>query len=180
MLTPTARAGFCGLLLLALAGCGFQPLYGQRGVTGGSMQDELAAIRIAPIADRSGQLLYNELRDRLNPYGKPGEPRYLLDVSLAERSSELAFRGDETATRANLRLTANYTLRRSVSEGGTAETEVIAKGQTRTTTAYDILESQYATIVSIEDARARAIRVLSDDLQARLAVALSQVAAGAP
>lgn len=180
MQMPTRRIWVLSLMLLSLAGCGFQPLYGQRSAAaGGSVQDELASIRILPIADRSGQLLYNELRDRLNPAGKPADPQYLLSITLAEQREELAFRGDETATRANLQLSARYTLRRAAPDADSAET-VLATGQVRTTTAYDILESQYATIVSIEDARARAINVLSDDLQARLAVALSQVAAGAP
>lgn len=176
MLMPIRRFWVFGLLLLGLAACGFQPLYGQRGVTGGSTQDELAAIRIVPIADRTGQLLYNDLRDRLNPHGRPGDPRYLLHIVLTEQIEELAFRGDETATRANLRLIANYVLRRATAEEEEAAAAVVADGEARTTTAYDILESQYATIVSIEDARARAVQVLADDLQARLAVALSQVA----
>jgi LPS-assembly lipoprotein len=168
------------VLLVGLAACGFQPLYGQRGATGGSMPDELAAIRVVPIADRTGQLLYNNLRDRLNPHGKPVDPRYLLDIALREEREELALRGDETATRANLRLMADYVLRRAVSEGEPGKDDIVTKGQSRITTSYDILDSQYATIISIEDARARATRVLSDDIQARLAVALSESMARVP
>lgn len=182
------------LLPLALAGCGFQPLYGQRGVTGGSVSNEFAYVRITPIAERTGQLLYNELRDRLNPRGRPASPRYVLTITLVERNENLAFRGDETATRANLYLTATYELRRTVSQrsagadGATEATgdsdtadavdpDLITSGQARITTSYDILESQYATLVSIDDARARSVRSLSDDIQIRLATALS--AAGA-
>lgn len=168
------------VLLLTLAACGFQPLYGQRGATGGSMADELAAVRIVPIADRTGQLLYNHLRDRLNPKGKPVDPRYVLNISLTEEHKELAFRGDETATRANLKLVANYVLRRAVSDGESGEDAIVTRGTARITTSYDILDSQYATIISIEDARSRATRVLSDDIQARLAVALSERTASAP
>lgn len=160
-------------LASALAACGFQPLYGERGVTGGSAAQELAAIRILPIANRTGQMLYNELRDRLNPRGKPAQPRYDLAINLTEEIDEFAFRGDETATRANLTITADYVLKRSVAESSSGNTETVARGQARITTAYDILESQFATIISIDDARARSVRALSDDLQARLAVALS-------
>ncbi len=160
-------------------GCGFEPLYGRRSGSG-SASDQLAAIRIAPIADRTGQLLYNELRDRLNPRGKPGAPLYVLMVTLIETREELAFRGDETATRANLQLRANYVLQRAVSQGDGGETVVLTKGESRITTSYDILESQYATLASIDDARARAVQVLGDDIQARLAVALSRPTAAAP
>lgn len=166
-----------GGLAAALAGCGFEPLYGQRGATGGSAAEELAAIRILPIANRTGQMLYNELRDRLNPRGKPAQPRYELAISLTEEVDEFAFRGDETATRANLTLTADYVLQRSVAESPSGKAEPVARGRARITTAYDILESQFATIISIDDARARSVRALSDDLQARLAVALSPATA---
>jgi hypothetical protein len=109
----------------------------------------------------------------LNPRGKPAQPRYELAISLTEEVNEFAFRGDETATRANLTITADYVLKRSVAESSSGNTETVARGQARITTAYDILESQFATIISIDDARARSVRALSDDLQARLAVALS-------
>lgn len=168
------------VLLLGLGACGFQPLYGQQGVTGGSIPDELASIRIVPIADRTGQLLYNHLRDRLNPQGKPADPRYILDITLREEREELAFRGDETATRSNLRLTANYVLRSAMPEGEGGADDIVTSGSARITASYDLLDSQYATIISIEDARARATRVLSDDIQHRLAVALSEFTASAP
>lgn len=171
------------LLLVALAGlagCGFQPLYGERGISGGSTADELAAIQIRPIADRTGQMLYNELRDRLNPRGKPAQPRYTLSVVVTETVSELAFRGDETATRANLTLLANYVLHRSVSASGSAADEVVTHGEARIVTGYDILESQFATVISVDDARARSVKALSEDIQARLAVALSSATAAVP
>ena len=55
----------------ALSGCGFQPVYmptasGNAGVA----QRELAAIQVALIPDRPGQLLRQALQDRL----ETGEP----------------------------------------------------------------------------------------------------------
>lgn len=175
----TRRQWLSGVLLLSLAGCGFQPLYGERGISGGSTADELAAIQIRPIANRTGQMLYNELRDRLNPRGKPSHPRYTLSVVVSETVSELAFRGDETATRANLTLLANYVLHRSVAESGSGNDEVVSQGKARIVTGYDILESQFATVISADDARARSVKALSEDIQARLAVALSTATASA-
>src|SRR3990170_4951749 len=95
--------------LLIVSACGFRPLYGG-GEGAGAVRTELAAIRIRPIADRTGQLLYNELRDRLNPGGQPADPRYVLTVELQGASEAVALRGDETPTRTNLTLTASYTL----------------------------------------------------------------------
>ena len=42
-------------LLLALAGCGYKPLYGEQGTNNASVVEELAMIRIEAIPDRIGQ-----------------------------------------------------------------------------------------------------------------------------
>ena len=159
-----------GLLLLVplLAACGFQPLYAERGGT--SASDQLAAVRIEPLPDRSGQVLYNALRDGLNPLGRPASPDYLLRVQLQESSEELAFRTDETATRVNLTLTAAFSLIPAAGK------EPVFQGVSRTTTAYNVLASPYATLISSEDARARALGDIAREIRSRLAIFLSRQA----
>ena len=151
---------------LVLAGCGYRPLYGQHGADNASVVDELAMIRIEAIADRTGQQMYNMLRERLNPYGKPEQPKYALSVALTETRENLFLEKDETATRANLTLKASFILRRL--DYGT----VITTGSSRSVSIYDILSSQFASVVSQEDARERGTRALSDDIRTRLALAL--------
>src|SRR5262245_49402699 len=93
---------------LLLAACGFHPLYGPASEStpaAPTIQSQLEAIKVIPSADRIGQLLFNNLRDKLNPRGTPAEPRYVLTVSLAESEQELLLRQDETATRINLTVT---------------------------------------------------------------------------
>jgi LPS-assembly lipoprotein len=157
---------FC--LLLALAACGYRPLYGERGPDNVSVADELALVRIESIPDRIGQQMYNMLRERLNPYGKPADPKYVLSITLLETRERLFLEKDETATRTNLTLRANFVLRR-VSDG-----EIVATGLSRAVSSYDILSSQFASVVSEEDARVRGARALSDDIRTRLALALSE------
>jgi LPS-assembly lipoprotein len=111
--------------------------------------------------------MYNLLHERLTPEGKAAQPKYSLRVRLRETVDELLYERDETATRANLTLRADYELRR------VADDEVIAKGTSRATSGYDILSSQYATLTSKDDARDRSARVISDDIRTRMAVALS-------
>jgi LPS-assembly lipoprotein len=131
--------------------------------------DELALVRVESIPDRIGQQMYNMLRERLNPYGKPGDPKYVLSVTLQERRDRLFLERDETATRANLTLRANFTLRR-IGDG-----EIVATGLSRAVSSYDILGAgfEFASVVSEEDARVRGARALSDDIKTRLALALS-------
>jgi len=45
-------------------------------------------IHIEAIPDRTGQQMYNMLRERLNPYGKPEQPKYALSVALTGDARE--------------------------------------------------------------------------------------------
>lgn len=150
----------------ALGACGFTPLYGT-DAQGGSVSDELASVRIAPLAERTGQMLHNFLRDRINPYGQPVEPRYELRLALREVREETGIRRDETATRAVLTVLASFVLV-DLSDQSAALT-----GQTRASSAYNILDNRYASSVSAEDALERALRSLSEELKLRLAAHFS-------
>lgn len=156
--------------VLVLGACGFQPLYGTRSV-GQSASIQLAQVRIQPIADRTGQLLYNKLRDRMNPRGKPGDPLYLLQISLQERQERLLVEKDETASRVNLILRADYQLKQI----GTGE--VLDSGVSQTVISYDVLgvEVQLSTLTSEADVRDRATEQLSEDISTRLAIYFSSL-----
>ena len=163
-----SRGSAAGLVLL-LAGCGFQPLYGQR--QDATAAERLAAIRIEPLPDRSGQILYNHLSNGLTPLGRPSSPDYVLGVDLQEDAEELAFRSDETATRVNLTLTASFALTPAAGK------DPVFQGVSRTTTAYNILASPYATLASEADARDRALRDIAREIRTRLAAFLTRQAA---
>ena len=149
-----------GLLVAATAGCGFQPLYG--GGKKGRATTELASIRIEPIVDRSGQLLRNELFDLLNPYGSPTQPLYRLSVTISEGKSELAVKKSEIATRANLRITASYTLY------NVETSQSVFSGTSSVVGSYNVLDSEYATLIAEKDARSRVIPEVARDIQTRL------------
>ncbi len=166
------RAGIAGgvfILALAVSACGFQPLYG-RGDAGPSTQDLLAKVRIQPLPDRVGQQLHNLLRDRLNPRGQPRKPAYSLRIRISETLVELGIRKDETATRSNLTVFADFVL----SDAGSGEE--LFKGRSRSINSYNILESQFATLFSESNARNRALREISDEIGNRLAVYFARIA----
>ena len=149
-----------------VASCGFRPLYAERA-TGVSFQ--LAAIEINVIDNRVGQILGNHLRDQFNPYGRPSNPLYRLGVTTNETKQDLAIRKDETATRANLTLSADFTL--SHADSG----KELIRGSVQSTNSYNILSSDFATLSAEDDARRRAVREIGDDIKTRLASFLAFV-----
>lgn len=150
---------------IVLAGCGFKPLYAER--QGASVTDELALVRIDLIPDRTGQLLHNELLDRVNARGRPTEPRFRLVVSLSEATENLAIRKDDTATRANLILSADFFL------ADFESSETLLAGTLRSVNSYDISSFEFATVSAEADARRRGARDLAEEITARLALFLS-------
>ncbi len=163
--------GLLCLALLCLSGCEVRPLYGERRDTGRSTVDEIAQVEIKALPNRTGQQFNNLLRDRINPRGLPAQPLYVLEIQLSESISELALRRDETATRANLKLRADYQLRRK------EDKKIVLNGSAQSVNSYNILESQFATQIAEQNARERGLRELSDDIRARLAVFLLRAGA---
>lgn len=153
----------CGAFLaVALAGCGFQPLYGSKGEAGSDAVAHLASIRISAISDRVGQQLRNALQDKLTPRGKPREPLYQLEISLEETRSDLVILQDATSTFAKLRMGARYVL------NDIATGRPLTRGKSESTTIFNIVESEFANRNAQADAQARAVGQISDDIRLRL------------
>jgi len=149
----------------ALGACGFQPLYGDGGAR--SASGELAAVHINTIPDRNGQMLHNFLLDRINPQGRPGDPRYVLDIRLTESKASLGIIKDSSSTLAQIASVANYTLR-DLKANKTLQT-----GRSRSVTSYNIVQSDFATLAAEKDARERTLRELSEDITTKVAVFLA-------
>jgi len=158
------KRAFLVLIGLTLAGCGFQPLYGVRDNT--RVIEDFSFITVAPMADRLGQQLQNELERLLHPNGKAPRERYRLNAELTESKSSLAVKKSAFATRANLEVTAKYILTQSyIGDNRFASTNSI-------TVSYNIYDSQFATLMAEKDARKRAVRELAQEIRIRLAVYL--------
>jgi LPS-assembly lipoprotein len=148
--------------ILTLSACGFQPLYAKRGPTGGVAGEELAKVRIANIPDRTGQQLRNALIDRMQPQG-PSEPTYRLEISLLEQQVNLGIQQDATATRGQLRYSGTYVLR-------DASGKELVRESFRASPSFNILASEFGTILSSDDARTRGLNQIADDITGRLAL----------
>lgn len=166
------RTGMAGLLPLALAvgACGFQPLYGTQNEK--PMSDELALVDVAPIKDRIGQELRSRLLDALTPKGASDKPRYSLEVKLTESIEQTAVQKTAFATRANMTVSANFTLHDlRVSK---QKSQAVASGNTQVVSSYNILNSTFATLAAENDARSRAVAEIADEIRIRLAIWLRQ------
>lgn len=151
-----------GLILLALPGCGFRPLYG--GLEGSQRQAQLASISITPIQTRLGAELRNDLIDRLTPNGEPDKPHYRLDLTLSEQKTGVGIQPDASVSRWNYTLTADYRLIDLTTN------KQVHKGRTQSITAYNVAASQFATLSAAQDAERRAAIDVSNEIEMALAL----------
>ena len=161
----TMRAlGFLGLAS-SLAGC-FHPMYG--GVAGSQLRDKLAAIKVDPISDRVGHYLGNELMFDLNGTGSDIPPVYRLTVTLAERvQTPLVDTYSGRATAGTVVIDATYRLT-NIADG-----KLITQGIAFTAASYDRTSQRFADMRAARDAEIRDAKTLADQIQTRVAAALS-------
>lgn len=168
----SCRATLALALAIVLAGCGFRPMYGNAGGNS-DVFAELATISVAPIPDRPGQQLRTNLTQLLTPQGKPTDSRYRLSVKLTESRQLIAVARTGLSTRAQLTLTASYTLTDLATR-----TDVL-RDTASIISAYNILDSDYSTLTSENFARTRGLEQLAQDIRSRLGAHFSARAAAA-
>jgi len=152
---------FCVLTLL---GCGFKPVY-MANSSGQAMVQDFSNIYISNIPNRSGQYLRNQLIDRLYTKGIPQQPRYNLSVSPVKESiSKLGIRKDATATHAQMSLKVDIVLKDKQTGN------VLLERSIRSVNSFNILESQFTTAVTEQDARERALNEMSDTITTELSL----------
>ena len=147
------------LSLTLLQGCGYQPLYGANTPAA----QQLPMVQINNIPDRLGQQLRNSLIDRFYQDGRPVSPEYTLDISLVPSVYKLGIALDDSATRAELSLRAYYTLRNM-------QGAAIMSDSTSSVTNFNILRSQYATLIGERDAYDRSITQVAEDITRRISL----------
>jgi LPS-assembly lipoprotein len=145
------------LACLLLAGCGFHPLYGTRTAP------QLSSVFVEPIPERDGYEMRNQLIDLFNSDGQEAGKRYRLKVTLNEASQGIALQNDATITRYNQTLDAKFVL--SDAQGTT-----LYQGEQAELTAYNVVQSPYATLAAQQDSSKRAAQDLAERIRLQLAV----------
>ena len=144
------------LTVFLITGCGFRPVYDQPG--GQFIQEDLAFVSVAPIANRNGQLLRNRLLEKLTPRGVSESPRYRLSVELTSATESLLIQLDNTATRNNLKMSATFTLTDLSTD------VIIYQGRAYSVTSYNVVESEFATVSAEKNAAERAARESGEEI----------------
>jgi LPS-assembly lipoprotein len=150
-----------------LSGCGFQPVYMPTASgSGGVAQRELAAIQVALLPDRPGQLLRQALQDRLE-MGASGVARhYDLNVAFWVAAEGIAVQSDNTASRLRETGNANWTL--MAQDAGRTR---LTSGFARTDDALNIFDTQYfAADLENEALQKRIADALADQITMQLAI----------
>ncbi|AWX93049.1 hypothetical protein DPM13_07520 [Paracoccus mutanolyticus] len=145
-----------GVLLaaLALAACGFAPVYGPGG-TGTRLQDK---VRTADPRTPDDFAFAGRIAERLGPDGT----RYELDWRLRIAVVPQAITPNEITTRYSLNGTASYVLT-EIASGRT-----VARGQVSSFTSYSTTGTTIATLAAEQDAHKRLARLLADQVVTRL------------
>ncbi len=164
-----ARIALAAVVAAAPAGCGFQPIHSARSYASAA---NLSLVEIALIPDRLGQMLRNELLDQFRPRAKGTQ--FVLSVQLTESIQNLGVQLNSIATRANLRVSASYSVKRI------ADNQSMVQGSLLSINSYNILKSDFATLAAEADARRHAVREIARRLQNRVSVWLVQTGGQLP
>ncbi len=149
---------FLLLAPLALAACGFQPVYAPGG-SGTRLQNR---VQVSEPNDRSTYLLVRQIEERL---GRATDPAYNLTLNLSTWIAGLGIDPAGNTNRYNLIGLAGYTLS-DISSG-----QAIVSGSINNFTGYFAAGSTVQTLAAERDARERLMVIIGDQLVARLLAA---------
>jgi len=145
----------------ALAGCGFQPMYGP------SLSPQLSSIYVEPVAERDGYELRNSLIDLLGSNGEMRGKRYRLTITMRESNRGVALQGDASITRYNDTVAASFVL-------ADLDGKIVTQGSQTGLTAYNVTSSPYSTLAAQQDADKRAAQDLAEHIRLDLAAFFRQ------
>lgn len=151
--------------ILLSAGCGFKPMYQSTGPDSSNISQDFKTVAIPVIPDREGQILRNELIDRLHSGSEVVNARYVLQIQpINETRQNFDITETSDATRTQLRLSSNMSLI------DTTTNESVLGRRLESFASYNILESQYTTRVSRNAARENALKEMAIQIERQLAL----------
>ncbi|HTW35536.1 MAG TPA: LPS assembly lipoprotein LptE [Rhizomicrobium sp.] len=172
MSVKKARLGTALTLAALLGACGFHPMYSSDPGDNGGRQI-FASIYVESISgedagENIGYNLRNLLIDDLSAAGRPAQATYRLKVTINQYLQGIAVANDATVTRYNYTMNANYEL------SDIHSNKLVKSGIERTLSAYDVVNSPYATLVAQQAAQKRGAVDIADRIRIDLAAYFSK------
>ena len=151
-----------------LAGCGFTPVYGEHGRGSTADGPKVANVRVASMGPSEiGLYMRESLLGDISGSIEPEHPTHVLVVSPQVSESSVLVQTTGYVTRYNVSVSASYKLMDSITG------QVVTEGQTRALSAYNVIQSEYATLVGKRDAERRAADTAAHDISMRVALYFS-------
>ena len=148
---------------LALAGCGFHPLYGDAHLSPRMASRFMSSRSQTPPA----MSLRNSLIDLLGSNGETTGKAYRLTLTVVDSSQGVALQNDATITRYNDTLTVSYVL--ADNQG-----KELTHGSMTGLSSYNVATAPYATQSARRDADTRALQDIAQRLRLDLGVYFSR------
>jgi LPS-assembly lipoprotein len=158
----SARRAVIVAICAVLGACGFRPLL--TADDGPEVRTQLSSIDVEGLGGRLGQLVRIALLDQLGAPEAADSSRYVLTVQLARYSDPFAIQFDNTITRYNLTLVANFQLTRREDQ------QVLYQSAVQRVTSYNVLQQPFATLTAEQAAERRAAEELGNNIRTLLAV----------
>ena len=143
--------------ILALGGCGFQPLYGFQ--ENPEVVRESAQIEIEPVVGEGGYQMGLILKEKLNPNTLSLPKKYRLKAVIDKPSFyDQSIQGDNFASLEKMTLRVHYTL--TDIENKT----VLISSSSSISGSYNIIKEPYATVTAKEKMYQNLVQSLSNDI----------------
>lgn len=160
------RRVFVAAMAGGVGGCGFAPLYGKHGATGGAVAPQLASIFVKVMPERNGQLLRQALQQRLAGADDSGAKLYELSGSLNVAAEAIGIQQDTSSTRTRLNASTNWTLRK-VDLANT----LVTSGSARATDGVNVNNQEYFALdLETSAAYQRLAETVADQIAQDLAI----------
>lgn len=140
---------------LALAACGFEPVYAPGG-SGAALQNRVA---VDPPGSQDSYILVRELETRL---GRGTDPAYALSMVINTGDAPLAIDREGDIGRFNRVGSVEYSLR------GLSNGQIITSGRVENFVGYSGSGTTVETLAGERDAQERLMRILADQIVSRL------------
>jgi LPS-assembly lipoprotein len=161
------RLAGAAMLAGMLAGC-FQPMYGDRSLTGGTgpnLREAMRDVEIAKIDGRVGQEIRNDIIFELsggggNPAGAP----YRLNLEVATNSNS-AIIDAQTGLPDNETVSLDVTFKLQ----NVADEKIVLTDKAIARVTIDRTQQRYARVRALRDAENRAAKLISEQIRTRVA-----------